>query len=152
MRKRMMQMAICFMVVPSLFAQVNQSMHTHNVDELNARIERTREHDRAHLYAELAHALVETANLQYSSNHFDLAEATVRKVLDNAEKATALVLANDKNIKKVEIELRETSRRLLEIKRTLGVEDQAIPKETAEQIEKMRLRIFDKMFGEKKKK
>ena len=152
MRRQLMLMAVCFAVLQSSFAQVNQSLHTHSPDELLAKIERTKEQDRAHLYSELAHALVETANMQYSDNRFELAEASVRKVLDYAQRSTALVLANEKNIKKVEIELRETARRLQEIKRPLGVDDQVLLKETAEKIEKLRLNIFDKMFGEKKKK
>src|SRR5579872_1348110 len=152
MRKTIPFLSLLLLSGIALAVQVNESLHKHTVGELRAKIERTKERDRGELYAELAHALVEEVNTEYSANDFAKANTTLKEVLDLAQKATDLALANEKHIKRVEIELRETARRLNEIKRSLSIEDQPPVTEVADKIEKMRLALFDTMFGDKKKK
>src|SRR5579864_8361636 len=141
------QTVLCLsLLLPNNLAQVNESLHKHSIAELQAKIEKTHEQDRAQHYAELAHALVDKANEQFTANDFDAGYATIKQVVEYAKKSTDLAVQNEKHIKNVEIELRETSRRLLEIKKSLNSDDQPPLASASESIEKMRLQIFDAMF------
>src|SRR5579862_2662947 len=124
MRMALQSALLMCLTLLSNTVQVNESLHKHSVDEIEGKISHTQEKDRAQLYAQLAHGLVDKANEQFTANNFDGGYATIKQVVDYAQKSTDLAVENEKHIKDVEIELRETSRRLLEVKKSLNSDDQ----------------------------
>lgn len=104
------------------------------------------------LYAELARQQVEVANDLYTAGDVPQAEAAVNEIVAYAEKARETGLKSGKKLKKTEITLRKTSRRLADVGRTLSVEYRPHVEAAVERLDDVRSELLEKMFGLKKAK
>jgi hypothetical protein len=102
-------------------------------------------------YAEIAERLVEVADQQFSQGNSVQAHATVQEVLDDSIKAHDVALRTHDNRKEVEIHLRETQRRLENVKRTLAAEDRPALEDVEKKLAELRQELLDSMFAPKKK-
>jgi ABC-type transporter Mla subunit MlaD len=103
------------------------------------------------LYAQLAMRATEVANDHYTAGDVTKAQAAIDEVVSCAEKARAAALQTNKNLKQTEITLRETLRRLDDLRRTLAVEDRPYVETAINRIETVRKQLLDQMFGPKPK-
>src|ERR1043165_5137297 len=94
-----------------------------HIEELKAKAERKGDADRGRIYADIAHELVELANNQLTNGEPDKGPASIKDAVSFAEKATASATEKGHKIKDAEITLRETARRIEEVRRTLAVDD-----------------------------
>lgn len=106
----------------------------------------------AKLYAQLAEQLVEVANQQFTDGNSVHGQATVQDVLQYAGKAHDIAIRTRNNRKEVEINLRQTQRRLENIRRTLVAEDRPPLEEVEKKLAQLRQDLLDAMFAPKKKK
>jgi len=122
-----------------------------HIEELKQKAERKGEADRGHAYAEVAHELVEFANLQFTNGDSEKGQAAIRDAVTYAEKAAASAEEKGHKIKNAEITLRETARRIDEVRKTLDIDDQPPLKQAVERLEELRKKLLQKMFGDDKK-
>lgn len=101
-------------------------------------------------YARLAERLVDVADEQFTAGDSVKGQQTVQEVFANATKAHDIAASSRKKMKEVEIHLRETQRRLENVRRTLAAEDrpplQAVEKKLAD----LRQDLLNVMFAPKK--
>ena len=122
-----------------------------HIEELKAKAEHKGEADRGRIYADIAHELVELANNQFTNGDAEKGQASIKDAVTYAEKAAASAEEKGHKIKNAEITLRETARRIDEVRRTLSIDDQPPLKEAVERLETLRKELLKKMFGEDKK-
>jgi hypothetical protein len=145
-----LQVAVCFaQQAPPPVKQPDPAI-TH-IEELKSKAERKGDADRGRIYADIAHELVELANNQFTNGEPDKGQASIKDAVSFAEKATASASEKGHKIKDAEITLRETARRIEEVRRTLAVDDQPPLKEAVERLETLRKQLLQKMFGDDKK-
>jgi hypothetical protein len=111
-----------------------------------ASIEKMKEHDRAEAYAKLALELTNLAAEQYKGDSMDQAQETARSIGDAATKSAEAGKMKHKKVKQAEIALRECSRRLDQLRRTLPVSEQGVVKVSLDQVEKARSELLEAMF------
>jgi hypothetical protein len=122
-----------------------------HIEELKTKAEHKGEADRGRIYADIAHELVELANNQFTNGEPDKGQASIKDAVSYAQKATSSAAEKGHKIKDAEITLRETARRIEEVRRTLAVDDQPPLKEAAEKLEALRKQLLQRMFGDDKK-
>jgi polyhydroxyalkanoate synthesis regulator phasin len=122
-----------------------------HIEELKAKAEHKGEADRARYYAEIAHELVEVANVQFTNGEPDKGQASIKDAVAYAEKAATSAEEKGHKIKNAEITLRETSRRIEEVRKTLDVDNQPPLKAAVERLEQLRKQLLQRMFGDDKK-
>jgi polyhydroxyalkanoate synthesis regulator phasin len=81
----------------------------------------------------------------------DKAQSSIKEAVLYSEKSAASAQEKGKKIKDTEITLRETARRIEEIRRTLAVDDQPPLAAAVARIEELRRQLLDHMFGGSKK-
>src|SRR5437879_9958084 len=91
---------------------------------MKTREERKNSADRARSYADIARDLVELANQQFTDGEVEKAQSSIKEAVTYSEKSATSAQEKGKKIKNTEITLRETARRIEEIRRTLAVDDQ----------------------------
>jgi hypothetical protein len=121
------------------------------IEEMKSRAERMNSADRARIYADIARELVEAANQQFTTGEVDKAQSSIKEAVLYSEKSAASAQEKGKKIKNTEITLRETARRIEEIRRTLAVDDQPPLAAAVARIEELRRQLLDHMFGGSKK-
>lgn len=122
-----------------------------SIEQMKGAAERASGGQQAKLYADLARQLVDVANQEFTQGNVPQAQATIKDVLQYAQKARDVSIQSHGKLKDTEIKLRETQRRLEAVKRTLASEDRP-PLDAAEkQIEQFRQDLLDAMFTPKKK-
>jgi hypothetical protein len=113
------------------------------VDRLKAKAEEMKEHERGKVYAEIARELTEEANRQFSEGQAEAAQASVKQVVEYAEKASAAAKLRNKKTKDTEINLRKTARRLEEVAKTLAVEDRPPVNAAVEKLDEIRKELLE---------
>ena len=103
----------------------------------------------ADLRARLAKALVLQAADEYEQHHVDQAEQSLEKALFECKRATTVAMAAGNKEKTVEIRLREISRRLNEIARSVPFDNRAYIEQVRQSVEALRTKLLDHMFKKK---
>ncbi len=122
-----------------------------HIAELKIKAEQKGEADRARIYADIAHELVEVANTQFTNGDPDKGQASIQDAVSYAEKAATSAEVKGHKIKNAEITLRETARRIEEVRKTLDVDNQPPLKAAVERLEQLRKQLLQRMFGDDKK-
>lgn len=122
-----------------------------HIEELKSKAEHKGDADRGRIYADIAHELVELANNQFINGESEKGQASIKDAVNYAEKSANSADMKGHKIKNAEIMLRETARRIEEVRRTLDVDDQPPLKEAVNRIEELRKKLLQRMFGEDKK-
>ncbi len=113
------------------------------VDRMKAKAEGMKDHDRGKIYSEIAQELTEQANQQFTDGQHDAALATIKQVLEYAEKASAAAKLKNKKTKDTEINLRKTARRMEEVARTLALEDRPPVNAAVEKLDEIRKELLE---------
>jgi len=107
--------------------------------------------DQDKLYAQLAMSATAVANDRYTAGDVPKAQESIDEAVSFAEKARDAALHSNKNLKQTEITLRETSRRMEDLRRSLALEDRPYVETAINRIETIRKQLLDQMFGIKPK-
>jgi hypothetical protein len=116
------------------------------IDGLKAQAEKKSSADRARIYADIARELVEVANQQFTDGDVEKAQASIKDAVAYSEKSAASAQEKGKKIKDTEITLRETARRVEEVRRTVAIDDQPPLAAAVTRIEELRRQLLDHMF------
>ncbi len=119
--------------------------------DLKARAERARPEECARVCADLARRELDETIGEFVEGRPESARLALRDMSAFAEKATDAAIRTRKHEKQLEIELREISHRLANLKRSLTLEDQPAVDAAMENLEKLRTRLLDHMFEKGKK-
>jgi hypothetical protein len=122
-----------------------------SIEELKARAEKATGGEQAKLYADLAELLVTQADQQFTQGDSVHGQATVQEILEDAVKAHDVAIASRDKRKEVEIRLRNTQRRLENLKRTLALVDRPPLDEGEKKLANLRQELLESMFAPKKK-
>lgn len=122
------------------------------VDQLRAEAEKAKGAEQAKLYSELAVRLVDVANQQFDQGKSVEGQATVQEILQDSVKAHDVAVSSHDKRKEVEIHLRETQRRLENMKRTLAAVDRPPVDQVEKKLAELRQDLLDSMFSPKHKK
>jgi hypothetical protein len=117
------------------------------LDALKARAENARPQDQAHLFATIASREVTEADRFYTAGDVTDAKKAVNDVVHYAGRATEAAQKSGKHLKDTEIILRSTARRLDDVGKTLNLEDRPDVEAAVKQLEKLRQKLLDQMFG-----
>jgi hypothetical protein len=145
-------MLVLLLALGSCYAQVPPSDNKASnpaisrIEEMKARAERKSSADRARAYADIARELVELANQQFTAGEVENAQNSIKDAVTYSEKSAAAAQEKGKKIKDTEITLRETARRIEEVRRTLAVDDQPPLVTAAARIEELRRQLLEHMF------
>src|SRR5262245_29905195 len=121
------------------------------IDEKRAKAERMDEDDRGRIYSEIAVQQVDLANNLFVAGDSDNGQKAVNEAVEFARKASSSAKLKSNKIKQTEIYLRECSRRLEELARTVSALDREPIKQAATKVENLRTELLDTMFAPKKK-
>jgi hypothetical protein len=119
--------------------------------EMKTRAEGARPGDCVRLCADTARRALDEAKNEFAKGEPETARTALADVATFAEKATDASILTKKREKQLEIELRAISHRLADLKRSVAFEDQPAVETTMEQLEKLRTRLLESMFGKAKK-
>ena len=97
------------------------------------------------LYMELAKVQLESSNDIYNANA-DQARDLFMDAANSAELASKAAIESNKKLKKTEINLRELSHRMSDIRRTWAFEDRAPLDPAIQRVEAARTKLLDRMF------
>jgi len=122
------------------------------LEQLKAEAGKASGGEQAKLYSEVAERLVDIASQQFDQGQSVQGQATVKEILEDAVKAHDLSLRSRGKRKEVEIHLRETERRLENLKRTLAAVDRPPLDAVEKRLEVLRYDLLDSMFSPKRKK
>ena len=144
---------ICRLIMFALLSAVSLPGADHQADyaALKSRAAAAKVTDQDKIYAQLAMSAAAVANDHYTAGDVNKAQATIDEAVSYAEKARDAALHTNKNLKQTEITLRETSRRLEDLRRTLALEDRPYVETAINRIENVRKDLLDQMFGLKPK-
>lgn len=134
-----------------LAAGLSASPREKSLDQLKAEAEKASGGHQAQLYGQIAERLVDVADQQFTQGESVQGQETVKQVLDYATKAHDVSLETRKKMKEVEIQLRETQRRLGNVRRTLAADDRPQLEAIEKKLADFRQDLLDAMFGSKKK-
>ena len=113
------------------------------IDRLKAKAEEMKEQDRGKVYSEIARELTEEANRQFTEGQLAAGQASVKQIVEYAEKASAAAKLKNKKTKDTEINLRKTARRLEEVAKTLAVEDRPPVNAAVEKLDEIRKELLE---------
>src|SRR5437868_3360196 len=112
------------------------------IEAMKANAEKKDSADRARTYADIARELVEVANQQFTDGEVDKAQSSIKDAVTYSEKSAASAQEKGKKIKNTEITLRETARRIEELRRTVAVDDQPPLAAAVVRIEELRRELL----------
>jgi hypothetical protein len=121
------------------------------IEAMKANAEKKSSADRARAYADIARELVEVANQQFTDGEVDKAQSSIKDAVAYSERSAAAAKEKGKKIKNTEITLRETARRIDEVRRTVAADDQPPLAAAVARIEELRRELLAHMFGNEKK-
>ena len=136
---------LCFSVAQAKAAK------TETLAEAKARAESSSPKECVRLCIDLAQRELDEAKAQFAQGNSEAAKIELQSVAAHAEKSCDGAIASHKREKQLEIELRQISHRLGDLKRTLSFEDQPAAQAVMDQMEKLRTRLLETMFGKGKK-
>ncbi len=99
------------------------------------------------LYAEVVQREIELAGQQFDQGNSDQAHATVKDAVAFAEKCRDSARLQPKKTKEAEIGLRKAEHRLVDIRRTVALEDQADTQAAIDHIAGIRKQLLEQMFA-----
>lgn len=117
------------------------------LEALKARAESARPHDQPHLFVTIARREVNEADRFYSEGDIPSATKAVDELVHYAGRAAEAAQKSGKHLKDTEILLRETARRLDDVRRTLNFDDRPHVEAAVQQVEKFRQQLLEQMFG-----
>jgi len=117
------------------------------LETLKTRAERARLQDQPHLFATIARREVSEADRFYTAGDVASATKAVDELVRYAARAAEAAKKTGKQLKNTEILLRETARRLEDVRKTLNFDDRAYVEAAVKQVEKSRQQILNQMFG-----
>lgn len=123
--------------------------HAAAVKELKERVAAAQEKDRARLQADLVSEEVELANDLFTAGNVAQAQQTVTDLRASLAGCRANAVKYGRNLKHIDIVLREAARRLDDVRRSLAFEDQPPLKDAVAEIQEARSAILDRMFAPK---
>ena len=118
-----------------------------SLDALKTRAENARPQDQGHLFATIALREVKEADHFYTEGDVTNATKAVDDVVRYAARATEAAQKSGKHLKDTEILLRQTARRLDDVRKTLSFEDRPYVEAAVKQVEKLRQKLLEQMFG-----
>ena len=121
------------------------------LEVLKARAESTRPQDQSVMFAAIASREVNEADRFYTEGDILKAKQAVDEVVHYAGRATEAAQKFGKHLKQTEISLRETARRLDDVRKTLSFEDRPYVEAAVKQVEKRRQELLERMFGPQSK-
>lgn len=117
------------------------------LDALKARAEGAREQNQPRLFATIARREVDEADRFYTAGDITNAKKAVDEVVRYAGRAAEAAQKSGKHVKDTEILLRQTARRLDDVRKTLNFEDRPDVEAAVKQVEKSRQKLLEQMFG-----
>jgi len=117
------------------------------LDTLKARAESARLQDQPHLFATIARREVNEVDHYYTEGDIAKATKAVDELVRYAGRAAETAQKSGKHLKDTEILLRETARRLDDVRKTLNFDDRPQVEAAVKQVEKFRQQLLDHMFG-----
>jgi hypothetical protein len=135
------------MVVVLLAACVCAKSTEEPLDALKGRAEKARLQDQPHLFATIARREVNEADRFYTQGDIASGTKAVDELVHYASRAAEAAQKSGKHLKDTEILLRETSRRLDDVRKTLNFDDRPYVEAAVKQVEKLRQQLLDQMFG-----
>jgi hypothetical protein len=136
---------LCFVAVGALAAK------TETLAESKARAEAARPEECIRLCIDLAQRELDEAKAQFAQGNNEAAKNELQSIATHAQKSCDGAILARKREKQLEIELRQISHRLGDLQRTLSFEDQPAVQVVMEQMERLRTRLLESMFGKGKK-
>ena len=140
----------CF-VVTVLAACVSAKTTEEPLEALKARAQNARIQDQGPLFAAIARREVIEADRFYTEGDIPKATQAVDEVMRYASRAAEAAQKSGKHLKDTEILLRETARRLDDVRKTLNFEDRPYVEAAVKQVEKFRQKLLEAMFGPQSK-
>jgi hypothetical protein len=122
-----------------------------SLEELKNKAEASSGGDQAVLYARVAREEVELANQNFTDGNVAQGHAAVQEAVAYAAKAGEAARDSRKKMKKTEMSLRETARRLSDIGKTLALDDRPAVEQAVRKIHHVQDQILDAMFGGRKR-
>lgn len=147
LRPMQKSVAICLLLLLAISALASQR----SLEGLKEEAEHAQGGHQAKLASELTEYLVGVADQQFTQGATDQAQATVRDIQKYAQMARDAAIKSQANLKQTEIKLRQTQRRLEDLKRTLPVDDRPPLDAVEKKIGQLRQDLLDTMFPPKKK-
>jgi hypothetical protein len=117
------------------------------LDVLKVRAESARLQDQPRLFATIARREVNEADGFYTEGDVTNAKKAVDEVVRYAGRAAEAAQSSGKHLKDTEILLRQTARRLDDVRKTLNFEDRPDVEAAVKQVEKSRQKLLEHMFG-----
>jgi len=137
--------------VAVLAACVSAKTTNEPLETLKARAERARAQDQGPLFAAVAGREVIEADRFYTEGDIVKAKQAVDDVVGYASRAAEAAQKSGKHLKDTEILLRQTGRRLEDVRKTLNFEDRSYVEAAVKQLEKVRQKLLEQMFGPQSK-
>lgn len=116
------------------------------VDELKARFTNASINERPHLCVEIARKQAAETDKLYAANDFDKAQTTLTDVVAYSELARDYAIQSHKYQKQTEIAVREFTRKLNDLMRTLPKEDQSPVSDAIRKLQRVRDDLLTAMF------
>lgn len=120
------------------------------LEALKTRAEHARVPEQPHLFATIARREVNEVDRFYTEGDITNATKAVDDLVRYADRAAETAQKSGKHLKDTEIVLRETARRLDDVRKTLNFEDRPQVEAAVKQLEKFRQQLLDHMFGPSK--
>lgn len=118
-----------------------------SVEQLKARLPRANEGQSIDLCLQIARQQLDNADKLYSDGKVDEGRAAVGDIVSYIEQAGDTAAKSGKKVKKAEIMVREISKKLKDIQRSLNFDDQAPVQDAVDRLEKVRSQLLGSMFG-----
>ena len=134
-----------YILVFLTFALALVAKEPETIAQLQARAEAAQDKDKPKLYVELSGRQVEAASEAYKTSA-EQARTLLEQATKSGETAAQASLDTGKHLKKVEIELRKISSRLMNIQRNWAFEDQQAVQVAIEHVDAARSKLLDRMF------
>jgi hypothetical protein len=136
-------------IVVAATATVADKTLEQKIEEKRAKAERMDKDDRGRIYSELAVHQADLASTLFTAGDSDKGKQAVADAVTFAKKASDSAKIKKNNIKQTEIHLRECSRRLEELARTVTFLDRDPIKQAAKKVEDLRSELLTVMFAPK---
>ena len=121
------------------------------LEALKARAESARTQDQGPLFAAIARREVAEADRFYTEGDIAKAKQAVDDVVAYASRASEAAQKSGKHLKDTELSLRQTGRRLDDVRKTLSFEDRPYVEAAVKQVERLRQELLERMFGPQSK-
>ena len=119
------------------------------VDELKRRAEAARGNEQVKLYLVLAQRQLQSADEAYNQGKADAGHGAAEDAAASCEKAVTVAVDSHKHLKEAEIKIRELTRKLESLRRSLSFEEREPLQGVIDRMDKARNRLVNAMFGPK---